>query len=464
MLRNTQKQALQQKLSPQAIQAQLLLAIPTIALDQEIKKQLEDNPMLEDSNDTEAETGAAADTNAQDDDKYSLDEWYNYSEPGEYSKRSYEDKTEYLIDRQNNKLKETPIEQLYRLGLDSRQTIIGEEILGSLDDDGYLRTTQEEVIEDINRKYGFEPGKDEVESVLRIVQKLDPVGIGARNLQECLSVQLEELDIDENDRTLCLKMINDYFDDFKHKHYEKLAKALNVPLEKVNELFEIIHRLNPVPGKQDTTADYIYPDFIVTKVDGKLVVELNYDSRPRVRISKKYLDLLNSNGIGKDTKEFLKNKLDSAKWFINAIQSRRQTMLKVMNAIVENQKEFFESHGENLKPMFEKDIAEDINMDISTVSRVVRGKYVQTDFGIYELKYFFSNALHTESGEDVSNKIVKEKIKDLIESENKSKPLSDDKITELMSQSGYNIARRTVAKYRESMKIPKATMRRKILL
>jgi RNA polymerase sigma-54 factor len=259
-------------------------------------------------------------------------------------------------------------------------------------------------------------------------------------------------------------MINDYFDDFKHKHYEKLSKELGVPLEKINELFEIIHRLNPVPGKQDTAADYIYPDFIVTKSDGKLLVELNDDSRPKVRISKKYLDLLNSNEVEKDTKEFLKNKLDSAKWFINAIQSRKQTMLKVMNAIVKRQREFFESHGENLKPMFEKDIAEDISMDISTVSRVVRGKYAQTDFGIYELKYFFSNALHTESGEDVSNKIVKEKIKELIDSENKSKPLSDDKLTELMSQSGFNIARRTVAKYRESMKIPKATMRRKILL
>jgi RNA polymerase sigma-54 factor len=210
--------------------------------------------------------------------------------------------------------------------------------------------------------------------------------------------------------------------------------------------------------------DYIYPDFIITKVGNQLQVELTNDYIPSIRISKRYLKMLRTKGTAKKTKEFLKNRFDSAKWFMNSIISRRETMLKVMNAIVYRQNEFFMKNGENLKPMYEKDIASDINMDISTISRTVRNKYVQTDFGIYELKYFFSNPIQTDSGEDVSSKIVKEKIREFIENEDKSKPLSDDKITVLMNETGFPIARRTVAKYREALKIPKATLRRKIVL
>jgi RNA polymerase sigma-54 factor len=460
MLKNIQGQYLQQKLSPQAIQAQLLLAIPTLALEQEIKKQLEDNPMLEDS---DVETGGADKAADEKEDEYSLDEWSNFGEPHEFAGGNHEDRTEYLINKQS-KLKETPLEQLYRLGLDNEQMIIGEEILGSLDDDGYLRQPLEEIAEDINDKLGVAVSNDEIEKVVKIIQKLDPAGIASRNLQECLSVQLRELDLGQKDKDLALRMINESFDEFSHKHFEKISKLLNVPLDKVNELFEIIHRLNPVPGRQDSPAGYIYPDFIVKKIDGKLIIELNEDSNPKVRISKRYLELLKAKDTEKETKEFLKNKLDSAKWFLNAIQSRKSTMLKVMKAIVKRQKDFFETSGENLKPMFEKDIAEDIGMDVSTVSRVVRGKYAQTDFGIFELKYFFSSAMHTNSGEDVSNKIVKEKIKEIIDSEDKSKPLNDEIIAEVMNKAGYPLARRTVAKYRESMKIPKATLRRKILL
>jgi RNA polymerase sigma-54 factor len=456
MLKNIQTQSLQQKLSPQAIQAQLLLAIPSLSLDQEIKNQLEENPLLEEDKDVSAESSVNEDENP-----YSMDGSIN--SPTEYSRKSTEDKTDYLLNK-GERLKESPIEQLYKLGLDNRQHIIAEEILGNVDDDGYLRISLEDIIKDIHDKYSFTPELNEAESVLKIVQKLDPIGVASRNLQECLTVQLEELDADKEDKRLCISMINDYFEEFSHKHFEKLAKMMDVNLEKVNELFEIVQRLNPVPGKQDSTADYIYPDFIITKTEGKFIAELNNDYKPSVRISKTYLELLKSPDTKEDTKEFLKNKLDSAKWFINAIQSRKDTLLKVMNAILERQREFFESRGEKLKPMFEKDIAEDINMDISTVSRAVRGKYVQTDFGIFELKYFFSGAMQTENGEDVSNKVVKEKIRELIEKEDKSKPLSDDKITDIMKDSGYPLARRTVAKYREAMKIPKATLRRKILL
>ncbi len=465
MLKNSQGQILQQKLSPQAIQAQLLLAIPTMALEQEIKKQLEDNPVLEDDIDSTQQ----AEKDTAEYDNYDSESWGNGYNSSQYKSSSFEgsdeERTEYLINKQSRS-RETPLEQVYKLGLTTQELIIAEEILGNLEDDGYLRIPLEEIAEDINEKYQFEPEPVEVENVLKIVQRLDPVGIAARNLQECLSIQLNEPgnDLNEIERTLTLKMINEYFDEFKHKHFEKLSKLLNVRMEKVKELFEIIHKLNPAPGKQDTAADYIIPDFIVKENNGVLSVELSGESNPGIRISKKYMEMLKDKKTQKDTKEFLKNKFESAKWFLNAIQSRKDTMLKVMNAIVTRQREFFMSHGENLKPMFEKDIAEDISMDISTISRVVRGKYVQTDFGIYELKYFFSTGLKTGSGEDVSNKIFMEKIRELIESEDKSKPLSDDKIAELMNNNGFNLARRTVAKYRENMKIPKATLRRQIVL
>jgi len=462
MLKNSQGQVLQQKLSPQAIQAQLLLAIPTIALEQEIKKQLEENPVLEDNIDSEDKTETSPEEN------YDTENWNNFSERSNYSSNfsgTDEERTDYLLNKQG-KLKETPLEQIYAMGIETDELIIAEEILGNLEDDGYLRISLEEIKEDIAEKYSIEPDMQKIESVLHTVQNIDPPGIAARNLQECLSIQLNDRsnDLTDDDRELCLKMINEYFEEFKLKHFEKLAKLLDVNLEKINELFEIIHKLNPAPGKQDTAADYIIPDFIVKEVDGSLKVELTGSSKPGIKISRKYMEMLKDKSTEKDTKDFLKNKVESARWFINAIESRRETMLKIMNAIVNRQMEFFTTHGENIKPMFEKDIAEDISMDISTVSRVVRGKYVQTDFGIFDLKYFFSAAMKTESGEDVSNKIYMDKIRELIEKEDKSKPLSDDKIAEMMNNEGFSLARRTVAKYRENMKIPKATLRRKIIL
>lgn len=469
MLKNIQGQILQQKLSPQAIQAQLLLAIPTIALEQEIKKQLEDNPVLEDSTETEVR---------KENEPAEEQVYENDSDWGDFSRRkdsgsgftgTDEERTDYLMNKQY-KFRESPLEQVYRSGLNSDEIIIAEEILGSLEDDGYLRIPLEELRQDIFEKYGYDPGEEKTEAVLKLVQKLDPPGIAARNLQECLTVQLNEIEnalsnddtAHRDDIELCKKMINEHFDDFKLKHFEKLAKDLNVKIEKIDELFGIIHKLNPAPGKQDTAADYIIPDFIVKEADGVLNIELTGDSIPGIRLSRKYSEMLKDKKTDKDTREFLKNKVDSARWFINAIQQRRETMLKIMTAIAERQKEFFLSHGENLKPMYEKDIAEDVNMDISTVSRVVRGKYVQTEFGIFELKYFFSQAMKTSGGEDVSNKVYMEKIKELIENEDKTKPLSDDKIAELMNKEGFSLARRTVAKYRENMRIPKATLRRKI--
>jgi RNA polymerase sigma-54 factor len=479
MLRNSQIIGLHQKLSPNIIQAQLLLALPTLALEQEIKEQLEDNPVLEEDilepePVKEVEEIVSDETPEKEEETYDIDEWYDYNDidaegyksPEEYDKQSnldFEAKTDYLINKRERH-KETPLEQLHASELDEKSIIIGEEIIGSLDDEGYLRDSLEDLRDDISRQSGIEVSVEDIENILKIIQKFDPIGIAARNLQECLTVQLGELKIDENDRKLCLLMINENFDDFKLKHYEKLSRNLNVPLEKINELFEIIHKLDPCPGKVDDGPgrEYIYPDFTVTKTGNELVVELNDDSLPPVRINRSYIEMLKSKKSSKETKEFIKNKLDAAKFFISSIMMRKDTMLRVMKSIVERQKEFFLSGGEGLKPMLEKEVAYDIEMDVSTVSRTVRNKYVQTDFGVFELRYFFSNSIHTDSGEDISTKIVKDKIKDFIDSENKLKPLSDDRLTEMINQAGYPIARRTVAKYREAMKIPKATLRRKI--
>ncbi len=483
MLKNVQILGMQQKLSPQLIQAQLMLAVPTLALEQEIKLQLEANPLLEDATEleqSEIDDNEAADEEAKIDDEkedtYDLEEWYDYSDydgegyksPDEiaHSKDiNSESRTDYLLNKAY-KPRETPLDQLYRSGLEEKYVIIGEEILGSLGDDGYLKDSLEDIREDIKKQYSLDITIEDVENVLKIIQKFDPIGIGSRNLQECLSVQIEELQIVPETKELALKMVNEYFDEFKSRHFEKLSRLLKVPMEKINELFMIIHKLNPIPGDIEDVPEreYIYPDFIITKAGNELLVELTNDNFPAIRISRRYIEMLKSKNTQKQTKEFLKNRLDSAKWFLNSIASRRETMLKVMNAIVYRQKEFFFSNGENLKPMYEKDIASDINMDISTVSRTVRNKYVQTDFGVFELKYFFSNPIQMDSGEDVSSKIVKEKIKDLIDNEDKARPLSDDKITQTMNDSGFPIARRTVAKYREAMKIPKATLRRKIML
>ncbi len=480
MLRNSQIISLHQKLSPNIIQAQLLLALPTLALEQEIKEQLEDNPVLEEDliepePVKEIEESAPEESANTEEETYDIDEWYDYSDTGadgykspeEYDKQSnldFEARTDYLINKRERH-NETPLEQLHASDLDEKSIIIGEEILGSLDDEGYLRDSLEDLKEDITRQNGIEATVEDIENVLKLIQKFDPIGIAARNLQECLTVQLEELAIGEEDRKLCLLMINEHFEDFKLKRYERLSKNLNVSLEKINELFGIIHKLDPSPWKADGDIgrDYIYPDFTVVKTGNDLVVELNDDSLPPIRINRAYIDMMKSKRSSKETKEFIKNKLDAAKFFISSIMMRKDTMLRVMKSIVERQRVFFLSGGEGLKPMLEKEIAYDIEMDVSTVSRTVRNKYVQTDFGVYELKYFFSNSIHSDSGEDISTKIVRDKIKSFIDSENKAKPLSDDRLTEMINQAGYPIARRTVAKYREAMKIPKATLRRKII-
>jgi len=459
------------------IQSQLLLAVPTIVLEHEIKTQIESNPMLEelDSSDevNELSSSEPEEPTKEDeaDDSYGLEEWFEYTaqesngyKSPEASDRNTEGKGDYEV-LTEERLRETPLEQLHRSGLDEKSIIIGEEIIGSLDDDGYLRDNVDEIREDIRKHYNLEVTAEEFEQVLKIIQRFDPPGMGARNLQECLKVQLEEMELDEETRRLCITLINDYFEDFKMRRFENIANSLHIDMEGVKKLFEVIHRLNPVPGNLDNAPErnYVYPDLTVKKTDGDFTVELNDDYIPRLRINRKYLQLLKRKDTPRQTREFIRDKLQAAKWFIGCIQSRRETMLKVMKAIVNRQRKFFETNGEILKPLFEKDVASDIKMDHSTISRAVRNKYVQTDFGVFELKHFFSHGVQI-GGDDISNRMIKEKIKELIDNEDKSRPLTDDKIAGMMTEFGMPVARRTVAKYREAMRIPKATLRRGIVI
>jgi RNA polymerase sigma-54 factor len=485
MLKQTQSQKLLQKTLPQIIQKQSLLAIPILSVEQMIRQEMEQNPFLEeiddfaDEQEVEKETAEETEKETEEVDKkeeeFDMDDFAN-SEIDGYKTEDYE-YTQKSINYENIwksslSLTDSLMSQLHLCGLEEKYIFIGEIIIGNIDDEGYLRETNEEILEDINKhKEGTEFENEvfelrEIRNVISEIQTFDPYGIASRNLRECLLKQIDQLKNNENIKNLARKVLNEYFEEFRLKNYEKLMKDLSVEIDIVNKIFELISKLNPKPGYIGETNDnhYIYPDLIVRKEEGEYKIEINDRNVPVLRLSKAYRDLTDNIGrkADKQAKEFVKNNYERAKWFIDAIKSRRQTMLKVMSSILKRQREFFDNMGENLKPMYEKDVADDINMDISTVSRTVRGKYVQTDFGIYELKYFFSNYLKTEEGDDVSTKEIKARIKEIIENENPYKPLNDDDLTRELTKLGFKIARRTVAKYREAMKIPKARLRRKL--
>ena len=481
MIKQTQTQKLSQKILPQIIQRQNLLAVPTLALEQMIKSELEENPLLEEVNERETDDNQDDELKSEQElladkiktEEYNWDDYYSGEYEGyktmEYDPDNfhYEDTWKETITMHDNLLN-----QLYHSTLDDKQIFIGEEIIGNLDSDGYLRESNLELLEELNiRKFGTEYAdekfsEEEIETVIKYVQQFEPSGIAARNLKECLLIQLEESAIDTGLKRSCIDIIENYFEELRLRNYEKIGKDLKLSRDKVVNAFEHILKLNPKPGYNEFEEDHnlIYPDIIVTKKDNEYVISLNEKILPSLKINKEYGQVISGKNaeVNDEAKEFLSNKMERAKWFIDALKSRRQTMLKVMNVILIRQFSFFENNGQGLKPMIEKDVAEDIDMDISTVSRTVRGKYVQTDFGVYELKYFFSNSLTTDEGEDISTKEIKHKMREIINSEDKKKPLTDDKLVTILNEMGFQIARRTVAKYREAMKIPKARLRRKL--
>jgi RNA polymerase sigma-54 factor len=366
--------------------------------------------------------------------------------------------------------------QLDFLGLNDHQYAIGKQLIGSIEADGYIRRELEAIVNDLAFSQGIETTTEEVESILKKIQTFDPPGIAARNLQECLLLQLDRMDNGHDiDVAVAKKIIAECFDEFTKKHYQKIQKKLDTEDEDfVRDAMEVIVKLNPKPGGGSGAGmvknQFIIPDYILTNNNGKLELALNSRNAPELRISRSYTDMFKaydkSSKKDKKLKEavtFVKQKLDAAKWFIDAIKQRQQTLLRTMRAIVDFQYDFFlEGDETKLKPMILKDIASMINMDISTVSRVASSKSVQTDFGIFPLKYFFSEGIATDSGEEVSSREVKKIIQDIIESEDKDKPYSDDKLEKILNDKGYNIARRTVAKYREQLNIPVARLRKEM--
>ncbi len=485
------KLGLEQRLSPQQILLSTLLQLPLLSLEQRIKSELEMNPVLEEGEETDEELDELDELNDESEtsteeaeeiqeeleildntnhnDEYDVEELEqaqkdtdleNFINDEEaYEIRLPKDKNEEEYERPEifkPTLPEHLMEQFRMLDLSEKEFAIGEYLIWNIRDDGYLDPN----VDLKNVAKMFDTDEETVEKVLKKIQFLDPTGVGSRSLQECLLVQLEDQGKQD---TLAYKIIKDCFDDFKNKRYDKIMEELGISKDELQESIDLILKLNPKPGEGnfDARSNYVVPDFIVEKVDDKLVVSLNDWNIPPLRISNLYKKMLrNRNKYDKETRKYIRKKVESAKWFITSIYQRKITMLKVMEAIVEKQREFFEKGPEYIKPLTMREIAEMIGMDISTVSRVANGKYVQTDYGVFELKYFFNEKIETEEGEEISTRKIKNRIKEIIENEDPHKPLSDEKIAQMLKKEGFPIARRTVAKYREQMQIPVARLRK----
>ena len=484
MIGLSQSLKLEQRLTPQQILLSTLLQLPLLNLEQKIKSEMEMNPTLEEGEETDEEVSEIDnDTDELDEaeikllesekknDDYNDEEFEKaqkdsdledfLNDDSSYELRIPKDKNKEKYERPEISIESLPeylIKQFRVLPLSDQEKAIGEYLIWNIKDDGYLDSSfnLSETAED------FHVNKNEVVSVLKKIQKLDPTGIGSRDLRECLLVQLEEND---ESNPITIDIIKNHFDEFKNKHYEKILTALNITRDDLQAAIDEILKLNPKPGasKFDTQSTYIVPDFIVEKVDDQFVVSLNDWNIPPLRISRTYKNmLLNKNTTDKEAKQYIRKKIESAKWFINSIHQRRETMLKTMEAIIEKQRDFFEKGPDYIKPLIMRDVAEMIKMDNSTISRVSNGKYVQTDYGVFELKYFFTEKIETEDGEEISTRKIKNRIKDIISQENGKKPYSDEKLSLILKTEGFPVARRTVAKYREQLQIPVARLRRGI--
>jgi len=483
MLRQSLQQKLLQKLSPQQIQLMKLLQLPTIALEQRIKEEMESNPALEEGKES------------QDDEADSFQEDDSYGEQSESEKEF--DFSDYMDD-------ETPTYKLYasnkgaddedksspvsvgksfheRLETQLGLRLLSEEdhnialhLIGNIDEAGYLRRDLLSITDDLAFSQNVITSEENLERLLGVIQEFDPPGIGARDLQECLSLQLDRKDPTVSIRT-AEAILAQNFEEFTKKHYEKILKKLEITEENLKDGISEILKLNPKPGnsvnESQKTVEHVVPDFLLNLEDGELQLSLNSRNAPELKVSRKYNEMMqdytgNKNKPNKAQKEalmFVKQKLDSAKWFIDAIRQRQQTLLLTMHAILEHQEGYFmEGDETKLKPMILKDIAEKVGLDISTISRVANSKYVQTPYGTFLLKSFFSESLSTESGEEVSTREVKKILQNMIEGESKKKPVTDDKLASLLKERGYNIARRTVAKYREQLGIPVARLRKEL--
>lgn len=479
---------LQQKLSPQQIQLMKLVQLPTIAFEQRVKQELEENPALDEGNEFGDEE-FSAETDSWENDEFedntidtsdiNIDEYLSDDEIPNYktytNNYSDDDEDRSIPYAQGISFIDFLESQLRTFRLDEEEYQIAEFIIGNIDDDGYIRRDLQAIVDDLAFTQNIYTDKAEVEQLLKnYIQKLDPIGVGARDLQECLLIQLGNKTPQTEITALAIDLISKSFESFTKKHYTRLMQKHNVTEEQLKEAVSEIEKLNPKPGKSFSgntkEVEQITPDFTIKIIDGELELSLNGRNVPELRISNSYAEMLDTykNTEKKSTEQkeavlFVKQKLDAAKWFIDAITQRRNTLLITMRAIMEFQEEYFLTGDETkIKPMILKDIADLIGMDISTVSRVANSKYVTTPYGTFLIKDLFSESLTNEEGEEVSTREIKRILQDVIGEEDKKKPLTDEKLTEILKERGYPIARRTIAKYREQLNIPVARLRKEI--
>ncbi|MDA9808683.1 RNA polymerase factor sigma-54 [Flavobacteriales bacterium] len=476
-LKQSLQQRLLQKLSPQQIQLMKMLQLPTVELEKRIKEELEINPALDEGEEQANETNADLEENTENKrNEFNFDDYTNDETP--YYKTQSNNYSKELEEQQKplsfgDSLSERLTKQIRLKIKDDDTKKIAEHIIGNLDESGYLRRELFNIVDDLAFSQNIFTSEENLEKILIEVQDLDPAGVGARNLNECLLIQLSK-----KKKTISIKtaeaILENCFDEFTKKHYAKISKKLDIDNIAIKEAIAEIVKLNPKPGNSlidsQISIQQITPDFTLVENDGNITVELNHRNAPQLKVSSDYLEMIkgfqesDKKERAKDAILFIKQKVDSAKWFIEAIKQRQNTLLKTMEAIISFQKEFFLSGDEKkLKPMILKDIAAIVEMDISTISRVANSKHVSTPYGIFSLKYFFSESLLTESGEEVSTREVKTILGEAIDKEDKTKPLTDEKLAELLKKKGYLIARRTVAKYREQLHIPVARLRKQLL-
>ncbi len=489
MLKQSLQQKLMQKLSPQQIQLMKLLQVPTMELEQRIKEEMEENPALEEGEERDEdddtleqepdyEESSDSETDSNNDDEFDIADYMQDDDIPSYklsaNNTSPDDEERSMPISSGRSFQENLASQLSLADLDEKETELAKTLVGNLDDDGYLRRDLINIVDDLAFSQNLITTEEELEKVLKTIQDMEPAGVGARSLQECLLIQMRRKKNGSPTTQLAIELLENHFDSFTKKHYDRIVKKLDISQDELKAAIEEIVRLNPKPGNSmmETARNIqqVVPDFSVTVEDNEIKLSLNGRNAPELRVNRTYKDMLQtyaeSKTKGKKEKEalmFVRQKIDSAKWFIDAIRQRQQTLLYTMNAIVDLQKDYFLSGDETkLRPMILKDVADKVGLDISTISRVANSKYVQTPYGTFLIKTFFSESLSTDSGEEVSTREVKKILQDAIEGEEKRKPLTDDRLAQLLKEKGYNIARRTVAKYREQLNIPVARLRKEL--
>ncbi len=473
---------LSQKLSPQQIQLMKLLQVPTAELEQRIKQEIEENPALEEGDELEEDQDAfEGDQEEQDEalEEFDFDDYFDDDTPDyrlSANNHSADDEETSMPLSGGATFQDLLRTQIGLRDLDDKTHMLAEHIIGNLDESGYLRRDLDSIINDLAFGQNVVAEKDELLTALEVVQSLDPAGVGAQDLRQCLLLQLERKVRPDASTKTAYVILDKLFDAFTKKHYTKIMERLDLEEEHLKDAIEAITSLNPRPGNtvkgSSRSAQEVVPDFVVNVVDGQLELLLNSRNAPELKVSRTYRDMAKDyNKTAKEKKDksqkealmFIKQKLDSAKWFIDAIKQRQHTLMTTMSAIMEHQKSYFLTGDETkMKPMILKDIAEVVNLDISTVSRVANSKYVQTPYGTLSLKFFFSESLSTDSGEEVSTREVKKILQEAVANENKRKPLTDEALMGLLKDKGYKIARRTVAKYREQLNIPVARLRKEL--